>query len=180
VNSTGRGPRVVDPALGWSNGLKVEVGAGTLAHSGVVLLRLLVDRLGLTADLAGVVARPNFIPVRHRGRLLVDAACALASGASGLTDVEALTRQEEPFGPGGAASDTTVLRALGEWRIGWEAVGCRGGDWPAPRRGRRHGRRSRPGTVVCPRCGSPGPSCAGPGCSGSRAGRWWWSGWTPP
>jgi hypothetical protein len=38
VNSTGRGSRVVDPALAWSNGLKVEVGgAGTVAHAGVVL-----------------------------------------------------------------------------------------------------------------------------------------------
>jgi hypothetical protein len=106
---------VADPALAWSNRLKVEVGgAGTVAHAGVVLPRLLADRLGLTGDLAGVVARAGFTPVRHRGRLLVDAACALASGAGGLTDVEALTRQEEIFGPGGGASDTTLLRGLGE------------------------------------------------------------------
>ena len=31
-----------------------------------------------------------------------------------MTDVEAMTRQEEIYGPGGAASDTTVLRALDE------------------------------------------------------------------
>jgi hypothetical protein len=54
--------------------------------------------------------------------LLVDAACALATGATGLSDVEALTRQEELFGPGGGASDTTVLRGLDELAT------CLGGD----------------------------------------------------
>jgi hypothetical protein len=44
----------------------------------------------------------------------VDAACALAAGATALTDVEALTRQVEIYGPGGGASDTTVLRGLDE------------------------------------------------------------------
>lgn len=53
MKATGRGRRVVDPALVWSNGLGVEVGgAGTVAHAGVVLPRLLADRLGLTGDLA--------------------------------------------------------------------------------------------------------------------------------
>ena len=90
----GRGRMPVDPALAWSDRLRVEVGgAGTLAHAGVVLPRLLADRLGLTQGLAEVLARAGFIPLRHRGRLLVDAACALAAGATGLTDVEALTRQ---------------------------------------------------------------------------------------
>ena len=115
MKAIGVGRRAVDPALAWSNGLKVEVGgAGTVAHAGVVLPRLLADRLGLTGDLAEVVARADFTPVRHRGRLLVDAACALAAGATALTDVEALTRMGEVYGPAGGASDTTVLRGLDE------------------------------------------------------------------
>jgi len=115
VQRTGRGRAEVDPALAWSSKVRVEVGGpGTVAHAGVVLPRLLADRLGLTQDLAEVVARADFTPLRHRGRLLVDAACALASGATALTDVEALTRQEEIYGPGGAASDTTLLRGLDE------------------------------------------------------------------
>lgn len=115
MKNSGRGRRAVDPVLAWSNGLKVEVGgAGTIAHAGVVLPRLLADRLGLTLDLAAVVARAGFTPLRHRGRLLIDTACALAAGASALSDVEALTRQEEVYGPGGGASDTTVLRGLDE------------------------------------------------------------------
>ena len=51
---------MVDPALAWSDKLSVEVGgAGTVAAAGVVLPRLLVDRLGLCTELAGVVARPG-------------------------------------------------------------------------------------------------------------------------
>jgi hypothetical protein len=52
-------PRLVgDPALGWSQGLAVEVGGpGTVAAAGVVLPRLLADRLALTTGLAEVVAR---------------------------------------------------------------------------------------------------------------------------
>jgi len=44
----------------------------------------------------------------------VDAACSLAAGATCLSDVEAMTAQEEIFGPGGGASDTTLLRVLDE------------------------------------------------------------------
>ncbi|MGH3547549.1 MAG: transposase [Pseudonocardiaceae bacterium] len=94
---------------------QVEVGgAGTVAQAGVVLPRLLADRLGLTGELAEVVARAGFVPLRHRGRVLVDTICALAAGATCLSDVEAMTAQEEIFGPGGGASDSTLLRALDE------------------------------------------------------------------
>ncbi|MGH3869558.1 MAG: hypothetical protein ACRDQ4_26340 [Pseudonocardiaceae bacterium] len=102
---------MVDPALAWSEKLSVEVGgAGTVAAAGVVLPRLLADRLGLCTELAGVVARAGFVPVRHRGRALVDAACSPAAGATCLSDIEAMTAQEEIFGPGGGASDSTMLR----------------------------------------------------------------------
>jgi hypothetical protein len=47
----------VDPALGWSQGLSVEVGgAGTVAQAGIVLPRLLADRVGLTTGLSGALA----------------------------------------------------------------------------------------------------------------------------
>lgn len=115
VNAIGGGRPVVDGALSWSRGLSVRVGgAGTVAHAGVVLPRLLGDRLGLTAGLSGALASRGFVPVRDRGRALVDAACALAAGATCLSDIEAMTRQVEIFGPGGGASDTTLLRVLNE------------------------------------------------------------------
>jgi hypothetical protein len=100
-----------------------------------------------------VVARVGFFPLRHRGRALVDATCALAAGASCLSDIEAMTAQEEIFGPGGGASDSTMLRALDELaeRLGgdglpgrrlaratararataWEAIVARHGQLPA-------------------------------------------------
>jgi Transposase DDE domain group 1 len=110
----GRSP-LADTALGWSSGLSVQVGGvGTVAHAGVVLPRLLADRLGLTVGLSQVLERADFLPVRHRGRALVDAACALAAGATCLSDIEAMTRQVEIFGPDGGASDTTMLRVLDE------------------------------------------------------------------
>lgn len=141
-----------DVALGWSNRLKVARGGqGVVAHAGVVLPRLLADRVGLTAGLRAVVARQGFTPRRDRGRLLTDAVAALAAGASCLLDVEALTRQEALFGPGGAASDTTVLRALDELadRIGDDGL-------PERRYARMlagvratAGPRSSPGTRAC-------------------------------
>jgi hypothetical protein len=115
-------------------------GAGTVAQAGVVLPRLLADRLGLCSGLAEVMARSGFVPLRHRGRALVDAACSLAAGATCLSDIEAMTAQEEIFGPGGGASDTTMLRVLSELA------------------GRLRGRRSRPDTGSCPRCGWPARS----------------------
>ena len=47
--------------------MSVEVGgAGTVAQAGIVLPRLLADRVGLTAGLSGAVARAGFTPLRDR------------------------------------------------------------------------------------------------------------------
>ena len=104
-------------ARSWSTGLKVAGdGAGVIVHAGVVLPRLLADRVDLTTGLSQAVARKGFTPTHDRGRLLVDAACALAAGAKGLTDVEAIAAQlallQRQGGRG--VSDTTIWRALGE------------------------------------------------------------------
>lgn len=140
----------------WSTGLVVRAeGAGTVAHAGVVLPRLLADRVGMTSMFRTVLARPGFWPGRDRGRAVSDTVAALASGASCLTGVEALTAQVELFGPTGGASDTTILRVLGEYagRLGqdglpgralarsmakvraraWEHVVARHGSLPAVR-----------------------------------------------
>jgi hypothetical protein len=102
VNDTRTRRGGVDPALAWSEGLKVAVGgAGTVAHAGIVLPRLLADRLGLTTALREVLARVGFVPGRDRGRALVDAAACLSAGATCLSDIEAMTGQVELFGPGG-------------------------------------------------------------------------------
>ncbi len=138
---------------GWSTGLIVKAqGTGTVAHAGVVLPRLLADRLGLTAAFRGVLARSGFVPGRDRGRAVTDSVASLAVGASCLSDVEAITAQAELFGSAGGASDTTVRRVLGEYadRLGedglpgralaqatakvraraWEAIVARHGSLP--------------------------------------------------
>src|SRR5262245_3948145 len=79
---------------------------------GVVGLRMLADRTGLTAGLSAVLAKPGFNPIHDRGRVLADVACSIAAGGVDLYDIEALRAQGEVFGP--VASDTTALRALGE------------------------------------------------------------------
>jgi hypothetical protein len=58
------------------------------------------------------LAKPGFYPVHDRGRVLTDVACSIAAGGVDLYDIEALRAQSTVFGP--VASDTTVLRALGQ------------------------------------------------------------------
>ena len=119
-----------DPAADWSAGLQVTGGGKRLiTHAGVSLPRLLADRIGLTAGLRDLVNRPGFWARRDRGRLLTDTAAALVAGATCLSDVEALTRQTELFGPGGGASDTTVLRALDEVAAHLDADGLPDRRW---------------------------------------------------
>ncbi|MGH8571453.1 MAG: IS1380 family transposase [Gammaproteobacteria bacterium] len=114
---------------------------GTVAHAGVVLPRLLGDRVGLTHGLSAALARPGFLPGRDRGRALVDAVAAMACGASCLSDIEAMTGQAELFGAGGGASDSTLLRILTEYgerlgpdglpgaRLARELAGARAVAW---------------------------------------------------
>ena len=115
VQHTRRVDTAATEAMDWSAGLRLEVaGHGVIGHAGVVLPRLLADRIGLTAGLGAVVARRGFIPLRDQGRLFTDVVAAMIAGASCLSDVEGLTRQTDLYGPGGGASDPTILRALSE------------------------------------------------------------------
>jgi hypothetical protein len=79
---------------------------------GAVPLRMLADRSGLTGYLSATLARPDFLPVHDRGRVLTDVATAIGCGARDMLDVEGLRAQAPLYGP--VASDTTVGRALAE------------------------------------------------------------------
>jgi hypothetical protein len=97
----------------WSRDLRVTADAdGVASLAGAIPLRMLADRSGLTGALSNVLARRGFLPVHDRGRVLTDVAVMIACGGWDIVDVEALRAQEAVFGP--VASDTTVLRALGE------------------------------------------------------------------
>lgn len=97
----------------WSRDLRVTAdGEGVVSLVGAVGLRMLADRSGLTGSLSAAFVRRGFFPIHDRGRVLVDTAVAIACGGRDIVDVEALRAQAAVFGP--VASDTTVLRALGE------------------------------------------------------------------
>ncbi|MDQ3222382.1 MAG: hypothetical protein M3Q75_02765 [Gemmatimonadota bacterium] len=58
----------MDPALAWSDKLSLQGGGvGTVAAAGVVLPRLLADRLGLCTGLAEVMASSGFFAVAASG-----------------------------------------------------------------------------------------------------------------
>src|SRR5258708_28056203 len=84
----------------WSKGLDVTAGGqGIVSHAGVVLLRALADRTGLTSGLSKALTRRGFVPVHDRGRVLADLAVAIADGATLLSDFAVLARQREVLGP---------------------------------------------------------------------------------
>ena len=83
---------------GWSRGLEVTGGgAGIVSHAGLVLLRQLADRTGLTAGLSKALASRRLL-VHDRGRVLADLACAIADGAEVISDFRVLADQQELFG----------------------------------------------------------------------------------
>jgi Transposase DDE domain group 1 len=98
-------------ATGWSRGLEVTGGGtGIVSHAGLVLLRQLSDRTGLTAGLSA--ALPSPLGGHDRGRVFSDLACAIADGARVISDFRVMGDQRELFGP--VASVPTAWRALSE------------------------------------------------------------------
>lgn len=97
----------------WSTGLSVASGGtGVVAHAGSVGVRLLADRVGLTAELSKAMARGSFLPVHDRGRVLVDVAVMLADGGEAIADIDVLRHQAPVLGR--VASAPTVWRTLDE------------------------------------------------------------------
>jgi hypothetical protein len=101
---------------GWLKGLEVTAGGtGIVSHAGVVLLRALSDRTGLTAGLSRALASDRLL-IHDRGRVLADLACAVADGAEVISDFRVMTDQAELFGL--VASVPTVWRTLDEIAAG--------------------------------------------------------------
>ena len=99
-------------ATGWLRGLEVTAGgAGIVSHAGLVLLRALADKTGLTAGLSKALAGDRVL-VHDRGRVLADLACAIADDAQVISDFRVIGDQRELFGP--VASVPTCWRALDE------------------------------------------------------------------
>jgi hypothetical protein len=62
-------------------------GSGIVSHAGLVLLRSLAGKTGLTAGLSKALATPRLL-IHDRGRVLADLATAIAGGA----EVTAISR----------------------------------------------------------------------------------------
>jgi hypothetical protein len=85
-----------------------------VSHAGLVLLRQLADRTGLTAGLSA--ALPSPLGGHDRGRVLSDLDCAIADGARVISDFRVMGDQRELLGP--VASVPAVWRALRETAAG--------------------------------------------------------------
>jgi hypothetical protein len=106
---------------GWSRGLDVTSGgAGIVSHAGLVLLRSLADKPGLTADLSKALATPRLL-IHDRGRVLADLATAIAGGAEVISDFAVLGGLREIAGPGRLGAHHV---ADAERDRGWRARGC--------------------------------------------------------
>ena len=138
-------------ATAWSRGLEVTGGGtGVVSHAGLVLLRQLADRTGLTAGLSAALPAPG--GGLDRGRVFADLACAIADGARVISDFRVMGDQDEVFGQ--VASVPTAWRTLKETAAGGsrtrrkitaasELLGATAGDVDP---GRRSGSSSRPRT----------------------------------
>src|ERR1700750_2924271 len=72
-------------ATAWSRVLEVTGGGtGIVSHAGLVLLRQLADRTGLTAGLSAALPSPD--GGLDRGRVFADLACAVGGGGPGHRD----------------------------------------------------------------------------------------------
>jgi len=102
-------------ATAWSRSLEVTGGgAGVVPHAGLVLLRQLADRTGLTAGLSQALPSPD--GGLDRGRVFAGLACAIADGARVISDFRVVGDQEEVFGQ--VASVPAAWRTLGEIAAG--------------------------------------------------------------
>jgi hypothetical protein len=108
---------------GWSRGLEVSGGGqGVVSHAGLVLLRHLADKTGLTGGWSRALASPRIL-VHDRGRVLADLACAIADGARVISDFRVMGDQRELFGL--VASVPTAWRTLQEAARGGTRAGAR-------------------------------------------------------
>ena len=97
----------------WSQGLSVTAdGDGVVPLAGVVAVRLLADRVGLTQGLSAALARRGFIPGHDRGRVWVDVATMLTAGGEAIADIDTLRHQAGLLGS--VASAPTVWRTMDE------------------------------------------------------------------
>jgi hypothetical protein len=97
----------------WACGLElIGDDERLVARAGVLPLRLLAQRLGLTRGLSAGMRRRGFDPVYDRGAVLMDLALVLIDGGETISDFQALAHLAPVIGP--VPSTSTVWRTLNE------------------------------------------------------------------
>ncbi|MFG2563658.1 IS1380 family transposase [Streptomyces sp. NPDC048496] len=99
-------------ATSWDDRLVVRAdGKNLIGHAGVVLLRKVADRVGLTSALAAALPRGAGPGWRDRGMALVQLACAIALGATSILEAEQFQQHWQTLFPR-PVSDSTLRRML--------------------------------------------------------------------
>ncbi|MGW4995859.1 IS1380 family transposase, partial [Streptomyces mirabilis] len=99
-------------ATGWDHQLAVRADDKNLiGHAGVVLLRKVAARVGLTGALASALPKGTGPGWRDRGIVLVQLACAIVLGATNILEAEQLQHHWQRLFPR-PVSDSTLRRAL--------------------------------------------------------------------
>ncbi|MCX4776899.1 IS1380 family transposase [Streptomyces sp. NBC_01264] len=95
----------------WSEGLSLSAGGRKLVgKAGIVPVRRLADKIGLTGALSGALVRRGFHPVHDRGGVLVSAACAVLLGARSIAGIAVMRQAALVLGR--PASASTLYRTL--------------------------------------------------------------------
>lgn len=99
-------------STGWDHRLAVRAdGKNLIGHAGVVLLRKVADRVGLTAALSAALPRGIGPGWRDRGMALVQLVCTIALGATNVLEAEQLQYHWRALFPR-PVSDSTLWRTL--------------------------------------------------------------------
>jgi hypothetical protein len=98
---------------GWARGLElIGDDERCVALTGLLPVRLLAERSGLTGGVSAAMRRRGYDPDYDRGQLLVDLGLVLIGGGVAISDFQALRHLAPLTGP--VASTPTVWRALSE------------------------------------------------------------------
>lgn len=98
---------------GWARGLElIGDDERCVALAGLLPVRLLAERSGLTAGITAAMRRPGHDPDYDRGQVLVDLGLVLLAGGQAIGDFQALAHLTQLIGP--VPSTPTVWRSLDE------------------------------------------------------------------
>jgi len=95
----------------WAEDLSLSAGGRKLVgKAGIVPVRRLADKVGLTDALSSALVRRDFYPVHDRGGVLVSAACAVLLGARSIAGIDVMRQAALVLGH--PASASTLYRTL--------------------------------------------------------------------